>query len=162
MDELEKHLKEKDKKRLRRIKNIKKDKKRKENIKNGVYRYGYGWYLKDWRLKYKYKTVEVPAKTVIKEEIVGWKPGVTYYKENGEIYSEDILVPIIEKRVVTIPKHNKRIVVSRQYENIEPYLKRINISKKYHKKCSAKKARKTDFPDGSGYKKIYDIEWAIW
>ena len=152
------HNSEKAKRRRRINEEARIKKSRFTKAKNGTYGYGAGWRVKSERLVGTYKNVHIPKHT---EEVT------VITKTRKFCYSEDkkpcfVEVPVFTKETRIVPARTVRKCVKLEQVKTKPYLKRFSISKKYYKKLAARKARKADFPNGAGYKKVYEVEWASW
>ena len=117
-------------------------------IKEADYYYG-GYYVKDFRYECKIKKVFVPERI---------------YTPNKIRITKDKGIEFIQQEPVIIPAHYEKRRYSISKRDIKPYLKRASIGcKKYHKRVSNKKVRRSTSTYSRGkYKHLYDVAWNIY
>ncbi|MCR5721183.1 MAG: hypothetical protein K6G72_02380 [Lachnospiraceae bacterium] len=150
---------EREKKRKRINNTALKKKKRFKRVLFGEYRHDAGWYIKKDRRVCRYEKVHIPKHTEEVTYIAGTKSELRYYDGEKPYY---VTVPVFAKEVKTVPARTVKKCVSWEYVPTKPYLKKIGESKKCWKKIAAKRVRKHYIPDGSGYKRVFDLAWQMY
>lgn len=137
---------------------------RMEKAHNKIYRYARGYRIKDERLHRSYIYETIPEHKESVQNITGYVIHREYwYDEEGYAhYNGSYRLPVYTYKTVVVPKSVRIKRKKWEYIAIKPYIKRINIRKKWLKQQAAKAARKAVLSDGSMYKKAYSIACALW
>jgi hypothetical protein len=144
---------------LRRIETAKKKKQRLKNVKNNVYPYGKGYYIRNEKEVDTYTTVTIPEH---EEDIYHFERRTeTIWTDEG---SYDITVPV---KIVTgkkiVPERTVRRRIHTEWIPIPERCIHYRLKIKDYRKFANRRIRnsKEVFRNGD-YKKAYDIEWQYW
>ena len=159
--------KEKFRHNLRRKETALKKKERMSFAKNNIYGYGRGYWIKDPKIWERVKKT-YPAHIETKKELIEYRTVInrqdSYEEdENGDLKVRYKRIGIYDKKEEYIPEETITIGYTLKENEREPYLRRINISKRSLKKITNRKVRhNNNIGNGSNYKRNYDIALEIW